>query len=165
MLLLAAAALLVAEVALLGVVGRAIGVLPLVGLLAAEAALGGWLLKVEGAKAWRSLQEAQRDPERLGPTLSDAALVLVGAVLLALPGFLSDAVGLLFLVPGTRGLARRGLTGIFRALTRPYRDRADLLAARAQPGTVVEGEAVDEPTRRPPEGPGDTTILRGELEP
>jgi len=162
--LLAAAAGLVAEVALLGAVARAIGVLPLIGVLAVEAAVGAWLLRVEGAKAWRSLQEAQRDPQRLGPTLSDAALVFVGAALLMLPGFLSDALGLLFLIPATRGLARRGLTALFRALTRPYRDRADLLAARLERDTVVEGEAAPPPAPGR-QGPDDPTVIRGEIEP
>ena len=44
-----------------------------------------------------------------GSELTDAALVLVGGVLLLLPGFLTDLVGLLFVLPVTRPLTRRWL--------------------------------------------------------
>ena len=92
--------------------------------------LGGWLARREGAKAWASLRGAQQNPAKQGAAMTDAALVLVGAFLIILPGFLSDAVGLFFLIPATRGIARRGLTGLFGVLTRKYRDRADLLWGR-----------------------------------
>lgn len=163
MVLLALLAGAVTEVTLLILLGRAIGVLPLFGVLAVEAVVGGWLVRLEGAKAWASLRDAQRDPARQGAALTDAALVLVGAFLLILPGFLSDAVGLFFLVPATRGVARRGLTDLFDALTRKYRDQADLLDSRPASATVVEGTVVEEPARRPPED--DPAIIRGEVEP
>jgi len=152
----------VAEVTLLSVVGRAIGVLPLLGVLACEAVLGGWLARREGAKAWSSLRGAQQNPAKQGTAMTDAALVLVGAFLVILPGFLSDAVGLFFLVPATRGLARRGLTGLFGLLTRKYRDQAGLLGARSTPSTVVEG-SVEDASQQPPAD--DPTIVRGEVEP
>ena len=148
----------VAEVTLLSVVGRAIGVLPLLGVLACEAVLGGWLARREGAKAWSSLRGAQQNPAKQGTAMTDAALVLVGAFLV----ILSDAVGLFFLVPATRGLARRGLTGLFGLLTRKYRDQAGLLGARSTPSTVVEG-SVEDASQQPPAD--DPTIVRGEVEP
>ena len=160
LVVLAIVVLAVAELVLLSAVGQAIGVAPLLLILAGEALLGGWLVRREGARAWASLQAAQRDPATMGPALSDAALVLVGALLLMLPGFISDAVGAVFLIPATRGVARRGVTGVFRALTRKYRDQADLLAAKTQRSTVVEGEAVDPPH---PGRPADT-VVRGEIE-
>ena len=158
--------LAIAEVTLLSTVGRAIGVLPLLLILVAEAAIGGVLLRLEGAKAWASLRSAQQNPEKMGQALSDAALILVGALLLMLPGFLSDALGILFLLPPTRGWARRGLTGVFRALTRRYRDQADLLSAKVDRSTVAEGDIIPESR---PDAPGsggrpDRTVIRGEIE-
>lgn len=164
-------ALAIAEVTLLSVAGRAIGVLPLLGVLVVEAAVGGVLLRLEGAKAWASVRAAQQNPEKMGQALSDAGLILVGAVLLMLPGFLSDALGLLFLLPPTRGVARRGITGVFKALTRRYRDQADLLAARVDRSTVVQGDVIpesrpDAPGRpgQPEQGARDRTIIRGEID-
>ncbi len=164
-------ALAIAELTLLSAAGRAIGVLPLLLVLTVEAIVGGVLLRREGAKAWASVRSAQQDPEKVGQTLSDAGLVLVGALLLMLPGFLSDALGLLFLLPPTRRLARRGLMGVFRALTRRYRDQADLLTAKTDRGRVVEGEVIGQ--RRPDAGgpgaapgtpPPGGLVIRGEIE-
>ena len=81
------------EVIILVAAGRAIGAWPVIGVLALEALVGGWVVRHEGAKAWASLRSAQQDPTRRGAALTDAALVLVGALLLMLPGFVSDAVG------------------------------------------------------------------------
>ena len=41
--------------------------------------------------------------------LADAALVLVGGLLLMLPGFVTDLIGLFFLLPLTRPLARKAI--------------------------------------------------------
>ena len=46
--------------------------------------------------------------------LAEAGLVLVGGVLLMLPGFLTDVLGLFFLVPFTRPFARK-VVGFFVA--------------------------------------------------
>ena len=157
--------LAIAEIVLLSAVGRAIGVLPLLLILVVEAVVGAWLVRHEGAKAWASLRDAQRDPGRRGPALSDAGLILAGALLLMLPGFISDAVGLLFLIPVTRGLARQGATAVFSSLTRNYRDQIDLLAARADSSTVVEGTVAGETPRTPPDDEGDgPLVIRGEVE-
>ena len=105
--LLGLGVLAVAEIALLVWVAGEIGVLWTLLVLLALAALGGFLLRREGARAWASLREAQNDPDTVGRKVSDAALVLVGGLLLMLPGFLTDVLGILCLVPATRPLARR----------------------------------------------------------
>jgi len=169
--LLVLGVLAIAEIVLLSAVGRAIGAVPLLLILIGEAVIGGWLVRHEGAKAWASLRDAQRDPARQGATLSDAGLILAGALLLILPGFISDAVGLLFLIPATRGLARQGVTALFASLTRGYRDQIDLMAARTDPGSVVEGQVAETPHRpaetpNPPDDEGDgPLVIRGEIEP
>lgn len=155
--------LVVTEIALLAVVGRAIGFGPLMLVLLVEGVVAGVLIRLAGRRAWASLTAAGRDPEHRGPELSDAGLVLLGAILLAMPGFLSDAAGLLVLLPPTRGLARRGLGALGRAATRRYRDQADLLAARLDRDSVVEGHAVEEPAPPNRPRPDDPTVIRGEI--
>lgn len=137
-----------AEVYLLIQVGQVIGGWWTVALLLAMGLLGGYLVKREGAKAWRALVEAlaaHRVPAR---ELADGALVLVGGTLLLTPGFLTDVLGAFCLLPFTRPLARRALT---RVVSRRLAGRVGTASfgpqARQRPGTdesVVRGEVVDE---------------------
>lgn len=167
LVLLALAALVVAEIWLLVLAGSRFGVLPTLLVLVAIAALGGWLLRREGPRAWASLADAQAHPDEVGARLTDAALVLVGGGLLMLPGFLTDVVGLLCLIPATRGLARRGVMTVLGSFTRKYRDQADIIDARLRPDTVVPGETVTETGdggagRPKPDAPD---VIRGEIAP
>lgn len=129
------------EVYVLVQVGQWIGVWPTVLVLVLEAVLGAWLLRREGARTWRALEGAFRSGRVPTGELADAALVLVGGVLLMLPGFVTDVLGLFFLIPFTRPFARRVLAFfVARRLS-----RAGLVPGLHAPyarGTVVEGEVV-----------------------
>ena len=94
------------EVLVIIAVGRAIGGWPTFALLLAESAFGAWLVRHEGARAWAALQEALTTGRMPSRQLADAALVLVGGVLLLAPGFLTDVVGFFLVIPLTRPLAR-----------------------------------------------------------
>ncbi|MDX6298388.1 MAG: protein FxsA [Nocardioidaceae bacterium] len=93
-------------------VGQAIGAMPTILLLIAESALGAWVVKREGRRAWRALSEAVASGRLPGRELADAAVVLVGGVLLLTPGFVTDLFGFLFVLPLTRPLARRALSAL-----------------------------------------------------
>ena len=69
------------------------------------------------------------------------ALVLVGGVLLMLPGLLTDVIGLFFLIPFTRPLARR-VVGFFVARRLHRAGFGGLTSRGPGAGTVVEGEVV-----------------------
>lgn len=90
-------------------VGQAIGVLPTLILLLADAILGSWLLKREGRGAWRRFNEALAARRFPGKEVADGVLIVIGGTLLLTPGFLTDIVGLLLLLPPTRAIARRVL--------------------------------------------------------
>lgn len=90
-------------------VGHQIGALPTVLLLVAESALGAFVVKREGIRAWRALTQSLSTGTLPGRELADAALVLVGGVLLLTPGFVTDLFGFFFVLPFTRPLARRML--------------------------------------------------------
>ncbi|MGI3779744.1 MAG: FxsA family protein [Janthinobacterium lividum] len=129
------------EVYVLVQVGHRIGALPTIAILVAEAVLGGWLLRREGARTWRALDGAFRGGRVPTGELADAALVVVGGVLLMLPGFVTDVLGLFFLIPFTRPLARQ-VVAFFVARRL---NRAGLVPSAFSPysrGTVVEGEVV-----------------------
>lgn len=109
-------------------VGSVIGGWQTVLLLLAESALGAWIVRREGRRAWTALRGAigsWRLPDR---ELTDAALVLVGGTLLLTPGFLTDIAGFFLVVPVTRPLARRGLAWVISRWFSP--------SAKRVPGTT-----------------------------
>ncbi|GAA3552740.1 hypothetical protein GCM10022197_04740 [Microlunatus spumicola] len=130
------------EVYVLVQVGQRIGVVWTVLILVVEAVVGAWLTRREGGRAWRALEGAFRGGRVPTGELADAALVLVGGVLLMLPGFVTDVLGLFFLIPFTRPFARKVVAFfVARRLS-----RAGLVPGAHSPygrtGTVVEGEVV-----------------------
>lgn len=123
----------VVELTVLIVVGKAIGVLATIGLLILASLVGAALLRREGMRtliAFREAVSTRRPPHR---ELIDGMLIAAAGVFIVLPGFVSDVLGLLLLVPPTRALVRRRM---LRSAVRPT-------PARFTP--VVEGEVVDEP--------------------
>lgn len=96
-----------AELALIIEVGQALGLPATIAILLADSILGGLLMRAQGRAAWRRLREAMnagRVPHR---EALDGALVIFGGALLLTPGFITDVVGLLLLIPPTRAIARR----------------------------------------------------------
>lgn len=140
LLLVLLVAVPVAEIYLLLQVGHRIGAPLTVLLLVVEAVVGAWLVRREGRRAWRALDGAFRGGRVPTGELADAGLVLAGGVLLVLPGLLTDVIGLFFLIPFTRPLARR-LVGFFVA-RRLSRSGLRAGGSGMAGGTVVEGEVV-----------------------
>ncbi len=129
------------EVAAIIGVGKVIGPWPTIALLVLESALGAWLVKREGSRAWSALSSALRSGSMPSHELTDAALILVGGTLLLTPGFVTDLVGFFFLLPMTRPLAR----GVLAAAVAKRLLRTPAPPSRP-PGsgpTVIEGEVVD----------------------
>lgn len=102
------------ELAAFIAVGRLIGGWPTFFLFLAETALGAYLVRKEGRKTWRALREALSSGRMPSVELADAALVFVGGVLLLLPGFLTDIVGMIVLLPWTRPWSRRLMERVLR---------------------------------------------------
>lgn len=86
---------------------EAIGFLWVLLLLIVSWPIGWRLIRHEGRAALRRLREALIAGRAPTNAVLDGALVLVGAILLLVPGFITDAIGLLLLLPPTRALARR----------------------------------------------------------
>ncbi|OLT38755.1 hypothetical protein BJF85_08785 [Saccharomonospora sp. CUA-673] len=97
----------IAEVAAVWFVASAIGFLPTIGLLIAGAFVGSWLARREGGKAMRAFTATARSGRSPHEEITDGMLIGVGGLLILLPGFVSDVVGLLFLVPPTRKVLRK----------------------------------------------------------
>lgn len=159
------------EIALLIVIGRWLGVWQTIAIVLLVGVLGLALLVYEGPKAWRNLRGAATGTTstadgatvRSGPQLptrelSDGAIVAVGALLLLLPGFLTDLLALGCLLPATRPLLRRALGAAVRRKT-------DQAAARWR-GRVqgpVAGHVVVTPDDERPPHPGGGATVEGKI--
>ena len=101
----------IAELYVIIQVGAAIGVLPTLALLLADALLGSLLLRHQGRGAWRRFNAAIAERRFPGREAADGLMIAVGGTLLLAPGFLTDIVGLILLIPPTRAILRRLLKG------------------------------------------------------
>src|SRR5919109_121419 len=88
-------------------VGDAIGVLWTIALLAADSVLGSVLLRTQGRSVWRRFNEALSTGRMPHREVMDGVLVIFGGAFLITPGFLTDVVGLVLLIPPTRAIVRR----------------------------------------------------------
>ena len=100
----------IAEIYVIIQVGQAIGALPTVAILIVDSIVGAWLLRAQGRRAWAAFGEALRAGRMPHREILNGALVIVGGAFLLTPGFISDAVGLLLLLPPTRAAIARGVT-------------------------------------------------------
>ena len=138
LLLLAFLVVPVVELAVIIQVDRLIGLLPTLALLIGMSIAGAWLVRREGTKAWRRFRDALNEARVPTSEVVDGALVLLGGALMLTPGFVTDIVGLLLVLPGSRTLANRAVRARGRAWTRTGRVR-------------VFGAGPPGPARRPEE--------------
>lgn len=117
-----------AEIAAFVVVGRSIGVLATLGLTVLSGVVGLVMLRVQGAGVLRRLQTESvkgTDPAR---EIVHGAMIVVAAILLIIPGFITDIVGILLFLPFVRDLAwslvRPNIT-VMRESRFSYRARSD----------------------------------------
>ncbi|MDX6608653.1 MAG: protein FxsA [Solirubrobacterales bacterium] len=92
-------------------IGSLIGVLPTIALLLADALLGSLLLRHQGRGAWRRFNAALAEHRFPGREVADGLLIAIGGTLLLTPGFVTDIVGLILLIPPTRAIVRRLMRG------------------------------------------------------
>lgn len=143
-------ALPIAEIVGLVKVGQLIGVWPTIGLVLAAGVTGFAVLNVQGLKTVRGLGAAmERGDTPMLPMLEGLLLAIAG-LLLIVPGFISDVVGIVLLVPPVRRLAAGGLLRWFAAHGEVHVETFDGTAYRrtgSAPGDgaraggpVIEGE-------------------------
>ncbi len=143
-------------------------------LIIVTAVIGLLVMRHAGRSWWTALQasvgrpDAQgvSTPARLpdGALAADRGLLFLAGLLLAIPGFIGDVIGLLLVIPATRALVRVGVAGWFVrrfvAITGP--GGATLWRLRRSPSSTVRVERVDE---TPPRDGGGGGVIRGEVLP
>jgi UPF0716 protein FxsA len=141
----------IAELYVIIQVGGLIGVGPTIALLIADSLLGAVLLRSQGRTAWRRFQEALASSRMPAKEVYDGAAIIFGGALLLTPGFITDVFGFIMLLPPTRAMLRRFLTGVARRYG-PARsvffiyDRRPR-AWRREPGTTSPPRASTQPPR------------------
>lgn len=166
----------VVELSALIAVGKAIGVLATIGLLLLGSIVGVALLRREGSRTIAAFNEAVRTRRPPHRELADGVLIAAAGVLIVLPGFVSDVLGLLLLLPPVRALARHRMMrsaakrtpfpagGLGRGATWGGGRRA---GGDVIDGEVVEGPVYDDgqapPSGRAGEGPVAGGVIEGEV--
>ena len=96
----------IVELAVIIQVGQAIGVVETLLLMVLVSVVGAWLVKREGIGVWRRAQRQMDAGVMPGRELVDGVLIMVAGALLLLPGFVSDCLGILLLLPPVRAVVR-----------------------------------------------------------
>jgi len=138
----------IAELYVIIQVGEAIGALPTIALLIADSVLGSALMRSQGRAVWRRFNAAVTAGRPPAREVLDGALVIFGGAFLITPGFLTDVLGLVLLLPPTRALVRRLIVRHFsgRVVTTvfgrggPPRGRASSNGRYDVEGTATEVE-------------------------
>lgn len=91
-----------AEIACFILVGRRIGLLPTLSLVVLSAVAGIVLMRIQGFGVLTRLRRSGQDGHAPGKELLDAAMILIAGILLLIPGFISDIVGLALFLPPVR---------------------------------------------------------------
>jgi UPF0716 protein FxsA len=134
------------EIALFILVGGAIGILPTLALVVLAAVVGTALVRRQGFQALTRLQASIDRGEDPRGQIAHAAMIMLAGVLLIIPGFFTDAIGLLLLVPPVRAfLIRKGASRATVRATTFVRARSG--AARPAEVVDVDYEVVDEEQR------------------
>ncbi|MET0066738.1 MAG: FxsA family protein [Candidatus Thiodiazotropha sp.] len=116
-------------------VGSQIGALPTILLTIFTALLGGWMVRRQGLATLTRVRDAMDRGEMPAFDLMEGAVLLACGFMLLLPGFITDIVGFIFLVPWIRRwLLTVGLmnSGVMRPSATPRETRHE--------PRVIEGE-------------------------
>ena len=100
------------EIYILIEVGGFIGTLPTIAVVILTGVVGAYLARVQGLRTMLRIRESMEQGAMPTEDLFDAALILVAGVTLLTPGFLTDAAGVLLLIPTTRAVVKEWVRGM-----------------------------------------------------
>ena len=125
-------------------VGSVIGALPTILLTLFTAILGGALVRMQGLSTAMRVRESMARGEVPAIEMVEGVVLLTCGVMLLLPGFVTDVIGFICLIPPVRRLMiistlkRKGVMG--QVSGSPFHDHP----ATRSSGKVLEGEYSDE---------------------
>ena len=125
-------------------VAQEIGAWWTIALLVAGSVVGSSIIRHAGGRAWGALRTSVETGRMPARELGDEALTLIGGALIVFPGFLTDALGVLLVLPFTRPLFRRLLSGIVGSRLVVISTPTQRRPGPGSEGSVVRGEVVDD---------------------
>ena len=90
-----------------------IGIFPTIALLLIDSIAGTMLMKSQGRAVWKRFNEATAMGRIPAREVADGALIILGGAFLLTPGFITDIIGFLLLIPPTRVLFRKTVIAVF----------------------------------------------------
>lgn len=126
-----------AEIYVLIQVGSVIGALPTVALVVFTAALGAFLIRAQGLATVARMRASLDRGELPALELVEGACLLLAGALLLTPGFLSDTLGFVLLLPRLR---RTLILAVLARGARGRPPRGPDPGETASPGRIIEGE-------------------------
>ena len=120
-------------------IGGFIGALATVTCVVLTALLGVSLLRAQGFQTMAKFQEQIAMGELPAETMLEGVALLIGGALLLTPGFLTDALGLLCLLPFTRRAIIRGL--LSGLSVRSFAGSVRGSSSETRDNRIIEGEA------------------------
>lgn len=94
------------ELALLLIAGNQLGVIPTLMIILITGVGGAYLAKRQGFKAITDFRERMAAGDAPGPPIIDGLCIFIGGLLLLVPGFITDILGLLLLLSWPRKMIR-----------------------------------------------------------
>jgi UPF0716 protein FxsA len=159
-LILLLIAIPIAELYVIVQVAQELGVLNTIALLIVISVVGAWLVKREGLGVLMRVQGQLAEGRTPTKDLVDGFILIVAGALMFAPGFLSDVVGILLILPPTRAVVRRLVLRSFRK--RVASGQMGVWSnSRMWSGGYVDVEGRD----RPGDAPRDPRDPRGRLDP
>ncbi|MDP0297515.1 FxsA family protein [Glaesserella parasuis] len=127
------------EISLLVSVGSAIGVLPLILLMITISAVGLWLVKLRGIMTIMQIRQEIAQGKIPAQAVTSSIFFAIAGVLLIIPGFLSDIVALLLLLPITRQLLQAMFMKLFASHVK-FMSFGSMNRTSSQNNTTFEAE-------------------------
>ncbi|RUO29415.1 hypothetical protein CWE12_10590 [Aliidiomarina sedimenti] len=145
-LLLLFIAVPIVEIAVLLQVGDLIGGLNTLVVIILTAVIGALLVKQQGIQNWMRMQSKMARGQMPGEEMAGGLLIFLAGVLLITPGFVTDVIGLLFLLPPTRSviakamLKRMVIRGAGAQFSHFQRKGPAGRDSQQEKGTTIDGE-------------------------
>ena len=99
----------VTELYILIEVGKRIGSLTTIGLIILTGIIGAYLVKGQGFMILKKIQNDLNEGIIPGDSLIQGAIILAGGIFLLTPGFVTDIIGFIFLIPVSRRVVKKYL--------------------------------------------------------
>ncbi|MDG1166267.1 MAG: FxsA family protein [Candidatus Thioglobus sp.] len=134
-----------AEIYVLVSVGQAIGGLSTVLLVVITAFIGSSLLRQQGWSTLAKAQQSMSEGRTPAMEMMEGVVILVSGILLLTPGFLTDALGLLGLMPWSRSyfinhFLEKNAERVFKQRNSVFINRTNSSEKKSNKDDTIEGE-------------------------